>query len=70
MEVTFSSETSADFQRTARRYGPIFQLIVKCNNMQLAITLSLGVGVGIGVLLAADSQSTSSSGYRASLWDP
>jgi hypothetical protein len=23
-----------------------------------------------GVLLAADSQSTSSSGYRASLWDP
>jgi hypothetical protein len=26
--------------------------------------------VGVGVLLAADSQSTSSSGYRASLWDP
>jgi hypothetical protein len=25
--------------------------------------------VGVGVLLAADSQSTSSSGYRASLWD-
>jgi hypothetical protein len=25
---------------------------------------------GVGVLLAADSQSTSSSGYRASLWDP
>jgi hypothetical protein len=28
------------------------------------------VGVGVGVLLAADSQSTSSPGYRASLWDP
>jgi hypothetical protein len=27
-------------------------------------------GVGVGVLLAADSQSTSTSGYRASLWDP
>jgi hypothetical protein len=27
-------------------------------------------GVAVGVLLAADSQSTSSSGYRASLWDP
>jgi hypothetical protein len=26
--------------------------------------------IGVGVLLAADSQSTSSSGYRASLWDP
>jgi hypothetical protein len=25
---------------------------------------------GVGVLLAADSQSSSSSGYRASLWDP
>jgi hypothetical protein len=25
---------------------------------------------GVGVLLAADRQSTSSSGYRASLWDP
>jgi hypothetical protein len=25
---------------------------------------------GVGVLLAADSQSTSSSGYRPSLWDP
>jgi hypothetical protein len=25
---------------------------------------------GVGVLLAADSQSTSSSGYRASFWDP
>jgi hypothetical protein len=25
---------------------------------------------GVGVLLAADSQSTSKSGYRASLWDP
>jgi hypothetical protein len=24
----------------------------------------------VGVLLAADSQSTSKSGYRASLWDP
>jgi hypothetical protein len=28
------------------------------------------IGVGVGVLLAADSQSTSKSGYRASLWDP
>jgi hypothetical protein len=28
------------------------------------------VGVGVGVLLAADSQSTSASGYRASLCDP
>jgi hypothetical protein len=26
--------------------------------------------VGVGVLVAADGQSTSSSGYRASLWDP
>jgi hypothetical protein len=30
----------------------------------------LSNGVGVGVLLAADSQSTSTSGYRASLWDP
>jgi hypothetical protein len=28
------------------------------------------VGVGVRVLLAADSQSTSKSGYWASLWDP
>jgi hypothetical protein len=28
------------------------------------------VTVGVGVLLAADSQSTSKSGHRASLWDP
>jgi hypothetical protein len=27
-------------------------------------------GVGVGVLLAADSQLTSASGYRASLWNP
>jgi hypothetical protein len=26
--------------------------------------------VGVGVILAADSQSTSASGYQASLWDP
>jgi hypothetical protein len=32
--------------------------------------IPLGTGVGVGVLLAADSQSTSASGYRASLWDP
>jgi hypothetical protein len=25
--------------------------------------------IGVGVLLAADSQSTSKSGYRASIWD-
>jgi hypothetical protein len=30
----------------------------------------LNVGVGVGVRLAADSQSTSKSGYRASFWDP
>jgi hypothetical protein len=30
----------------------------------------LPIGIGVGVLLAADRQSTSSSGYRASLWDP
>jgi hypothetical protein len=29
-----------------------------------------GTGVGVGVLVAADSQSTNKSGYRASLWDP
>jgi hypothetical protein len=29
-----------------------------------------GLLFGVGVLLAADSQSTSKSGYRASLWDP
>jgi hypothetical protein len=28
------------------------------------------LALGVGVLLAADSQSTSSSGYRASLWGP
>jgi hypothetical protein len=28
------------------------------------------LGFGVGVLLAADSQSTNKSGYRASLWDP
>jgi hypothetical protein len=27
-------------------------------------------GVGFVVVLAVDSQATSSSGYRASLWDP
>jgi hypothetical protein len=30
----------------------------------------LAIGGGGRVLLAADSQSTSKSGYRASLWDP
>jgi hypothetical protein len=30
----------------------------------------VGVGVGVGVLLAANSQSTSKSGYQASFWDP
>jgi hypothetical protein len=29
-----------------------------------------GATKGVGVVLAADSQSTSKSGYRASLWDP
>jgi hypothetical protein len=29
-----------------------------------------GIGVGVGVRLAADSQSTSSSWYRAPLWGP
>jgi hypothetical protein len=29
-----------------------------------------GLIVGVGVLLAAGSQSTSKSGYRASFWDP
>jgi hypothetical protein len=28
------------------------------------------LGVGVEVLLAADSQSTSKSGYGASLWEP
>jgi hypothetical protein len=28
------------------------------------------IGVGVGVLIVADRQSTTSSGYRASLWDP
>jgi hypothetical protein len=28
------------------------------------------IGVVVGVVLAADSQSTSASGYRAFLWDP
>jgi hypothetical protein len=28
------------------------------------------LGGVVGVLLAADSQSTSKSGYRASLWEP
>jgi hypothetical protein len=35
--------------------------------LELAIALQL---LGVGVLLAADSQSTSSSGYRVSLWGP
>jgi hypothetical protein len=34
------------------------------------LSFSAAFGVGVGVLLAADSQSTSASGYRASLWDP
>jgi hypothetical protein len=32
--------------------------------------VNVDIGGGVGVLLAADSQSTSTSGYRASLWDP
>jgi hypothetical protein len=32
--------------------------------------LHTGVAFGVGVLIAADRQSTSSTGYRASLWDP
>jgi hypothetical protein len=33
------------------------------------ITITI-LDIGVGVVLAADSQSTSKSGYRASLWDP
>jgi hypothetical protein len=34
------------------------------------ITPGIGFRIGVVVVLAAGSQSTSSSGYRASLWDP
>jgi hypothetical protein len=34
------------------------------------LRISLEAVVAVAVLLAADSQSTSSSGYRACLWDP
>jgi hypothetical protein len=34
------------------------------------LTIAYFTFIGVGVLLAADSQSTSTSGYRASLWDP
>jgi hypothetical protein len=35
-----------------------------------SLNLYRSLKIGVGVLLAADSQSTSKSGYRASLWDP
>jgi hypothetical protein len=38
-----------------------------CFVPRYATLASCHVGVGV---LAADSQSTSTSGYRASLWDP
>jgi hypothetical protein len=38
--------------------------------VQLFVLLLTDSGVGVGVLLAADSQSTTKTGYRASLWDP
>jgi hypothetical protein len=37
---------------------------------QSSLVISKQDTVGVGVLLAADSQSPSSSGYQASLWDP
>jgi hypothetical protein len=37
--------------------------------LQLQLITGYVLAVGVGVLLAADSQSTSKSGYRASLWD-
>jgi hypothetical protein len=36
----------------------------------IILDIGVGVRVRVGVLLAADCQSTSKSGYRASLWDP
>jgi hypothetical protein len=43
---------------------------VRCLLTNELLTHRLTDRLGVGVLLAADSQSTSSSGYRASLWDP
>jgi hypothetical protein len=51
-------------------------LFIKMPNILIVIVIQILVTalkqdvLGVGVLLAADSQSTSSSGYRASLWDP
>jgi hypothetical protein len=39
-------------------------------SQSVSLSVESNLGVGVGVLLAADSQSTSSSGYWASLWDP
>jgi hypothetical protein len=48
--------------------GSVNISVLECN-FDLFL-LNFKVGVGVGVLLAADSQSTIKSGYRASLWDP
>jgi hypothetical protein len=53
-----------------RRYITGDRDVQEPTSLSSLMTAGVGVGVGVGVLLAADSQSTSKSGYRASLWDP
>jgi hypothetical protein len=47
-----------------------YQILQLSTHCLPADYLSTSNGVGVGVLLATDSQSTSTCGYRASLWDP
>jgi hypothetical protein len=48
-----------------------FETVTVCYVVAPSLMRGWDVGkVGVGVVLAADSQSTGKSGYRASLWDP
>jgi hypothetical protein len=49
--------------------GNTLHLRYKANRLMM-FRETVAVYCGVGVLLTADSQSTSISGYRASLWDP
>jgi hypothetical protein len=52
-------------------YFVLSQTVLCCNAFGLHYFTRMEISIlGAGALLAADRQSTSSSGYRASFWDP
>jgi hypothetical protein len=65
LETSFRQLQVCNFVVPSLTRGRVCKLLYNCFSSADHIH-----GVGVGVLLAAYSQSTSSSGYQASLWDP